>query len=380
MKPKFSNRITIRDLNSLIREKNGIKISLYINIEINSAESEKNIIKIKNRLKKARDFFQENGLSEIESQRLINPLEAYIETLMLTEKRERGLVIFLSPKRFEVYSLPTEVRDMTFIADRFITRGVLELFFESDDFYLLTLSENLIEFYRCSKANIEKILIPFVPKDLKEFLKYKEATIDVQFISQDSKRKGKKVARYFGHGAQKDAREPQLFDFLKKIDREIKGKIDEHYPLILSASAEIFGVYKRVSKLKNLSSDYVVGNYDRKSIKTVFSKAFAISEKIHKTRIDQAVDRYQFSKSKGLTETNIDNIVASSKIGKVDTLFFQKDKFFLSDAGMGVESMESLDDLVDEACYNTIRHGGMIFALQETFLPDEYPVSAILRK
>lgn len=368
-------------------ETEGVKITLYVDIEKNSANSEANIIKIKNRLKETKEFLSQNGLSEIQSRQLIDPLETFLESIMLKEERNECLVMFLSANRLDIYSLPTDCEDVTYISNHFMTRGILQLFFQSDDFYLLILSETLIELYYCSRESIQNIKLPFAPQDFKDFLKFKDATTEVQFGSNSApKTMGKKRTRYFGYGARKDAREPQLIDFLRAIDHEVERKIGESQsPLILATTSELFGDYEKISKIKNLAREYIEGNFDRQNIKSVHREALKLGEKIYKKKIDLEVDRYRFLKSKGLTSGDLKKIIDYSKLGKIETLFFQREKLIWGEdtanaIRIHLDKKTGDNELIELASYNTLLHNGVVLPLIETYLPDENAVSAVIRK
>jgi len=363
------NILSKDELRSLMQEKLGVCVSIYMPTLKKGVETQQNQIRYKNLIRETEERLISTGLRPLEAKDLISPAQDIVGDSSFWRNQKNGLAIFFSQDFFKYYRLPQDFEELVVVTDRFHLKPLLPILGNDIEFYMLAISQNGVRLFECSRYQSKEVKLEGVPENLDKALNLDdfEKRLQLHTGTEDTKLK---ILQYF-----------------KQIDRGLreflKGKKS---PLIFAGVDYLFPIYKEANTYPKLSEKGIPGNPEGLSGDKLHGMALPIIEPLLEQKRAKAEDRYRQNADTGLTSQDITEIVSATRRGKVKVLFVALDvqqwgtfdpetnEVQLSDdGGTGHE------DLLDLAAIQTLLSGGTVYAVEPEEMPDKTYVAAVFR-
>lgn len=157
-------------------------------------------------------------------------------------------------------------------------------------------------------------------------------------------------------------------------------------PLILAAAQPLDGLFRAESRYSNLHPTSISGSPETMSDADLAHRASAILQAIRTDRLSSLSDEYQESVSRGLGIEDTEEVARAATAGAVRTLLVNANVRMSGtidelDGAItwGPECSIDCYDVVDEIVRRTLTAGGEVVIGGADDVPDQAPVSAILR-
>jgi hypothetical protein len=152
---------------------------------------------------------------------------------------------------------------------------------------------------------------------------------------------------------------------------------DQTPPLVVSCLDYHFPIYKEASSYQNLYPQHISGNPADMDSMELHERAWALLKShFNRKRQDKKAKYQELSKS-GKTSTDLNEILTASQLGKVDTLFIEKngDIFGRYNYETGLLTADNNSSstgipLLNLAAVKVFEQGGKVFLENKEDLPD----------
>ena len=141
-------------------------------------------------------------------------------------------------------------------------------------FYLLSLTENNIKFFKVEQNNLEEINLTNIPHNVNEAVGSKSVEKQLQIHHGTSA----KEAVYHGHDDDSDFSRNNLETLLRKVDHGVTEYLQgKNEPLMLATVEKTFGLYKQINSYPHLLTDkFLHGSCDKINNKELHQKALEV--------------------------------------------------------------------------------------------------------
>jgi len=373
-------------LKKLIGEYWGPCVSIFMPTHRRGAENEQDQIRFKNLLREAGQNLIEIGFRSQHVKNFLEPAQKLLKDSSFWQNQIDGLVIFLCPDTFFYYRLPIHFKELVVVTDRFHIKPILPLF-GGGRFYVLALSQNQVRLFKGSRYSVAEIDLEGAPKSLSEALKHNNSEKQLHFHTGAPGSIGERGAIFHGHGVGTDDAKDNILQYFRQIDRRLREVLkDERSPLMLAGVEYLFPIYSEANTYPYLVKKGIVGNPERLSPEDLHEVAWTIVQPYFKKAEKDAVAKYKEFVGIGKTSSDVRKIVPTAYYGRVDLLFvavgiqnwgtFDPDKNVVY---MHKEPEPGDADLLDFAAFQTLLHGGSVYAVEPDIVPDDASLAAVFR-
>jgi hypothetical protein len=308
--------------------------------------------------------------------------------------QQRGLAIFLAQDFFKIYHLPHTCLPQAQLGAHFALRPLLPLLQADEPFYLLTLSQNKVQLYHGTAAQLAALTVPALPTTLAEILRYDQFERSLQYHSSGSSggaSTGRRAAIFHGQGAAGDERikHQQLDRFLQAVEQSVTAYLaDQRAPLFLAGVAYIQQIYRQHNHYANLAAANLPGNVDQALPSELHRACQALLTAYHEAAKAAALARYIDLAPGVQTVAGIDQVLPAAQQKRIDTLFVPAaftapalwghvdpvtGQLFVSELPTPAD-----EELINLALIHTLRARGTVYPVVPTALPNG-AIGAILR-
>lgn len=383
-----TDTLTSETLQELLAHSEYPCVSLYMPTRPDSPFGTEHRARFKTLLRQARQQAQQathNDEAVLED--LFAPALELIDNVDFWRNQGLGLAWLASPSYHGLWRLPVAFEELALCGPRFHVKPLLPVFSEDGHFYVLALSRNHVRLLRATRHSAEQTPLPDVPGSLEESMRFDDQEKHLQFHTGDSKPQGDRPASFHGQGVGQDDMEPRLEEFLRAVDNGVcKVLGDDRAPLVLACVEEVFGIYSRVSKCKNLVQQPVRGNPDQVDDETLGAQAWEVAAPVFAKSREEALQRYHDRKGTGLASSMLEEVVQAAAHGRVATLFVTLGNRLWGEfdpatgtTSLHTEKQPESQDLLDLAAAQTIGQGGRVFAMEAGQQPDGKEIAAVFR-
>lgn len=386
------DRLTRGELIEMAKNRGENCISIYLPTVRAGGETEQNRIRFKNRVEKANSQLERLGIPKSKLDKLTEPLKKLVLDSTFWQHQSQGLAAFLSDDDLRTYRLPIEFDDLTLVSDRFHLKPLLTYLHSGARFFILTLDTEGIRLYEATPFSIEPLPLTGAPDSLSEFLTWEDPEEQLQWHTATAQLDfpaGVRGAMFHGHGAgaEKEVRTEQLQRFFQSLDSAIYNMLagDDHPPLVLIGGDKQIGHYQRVNHYPRMAAAISHNPNDVKD-EELHEIAWPHIKELSDQEVARDLDRYHSLVNNGRASANLHEVLPAAAMGRVDTLFYARDRVVWGEFDLAREQIKSVEnlepgsvDLIDLAAVETLLNGGQIHSLTSDELPDESPVAAILR-
>lgn len=363
------NILSKDELRSLMQEKLGTCVSIYMPTLNKGVEMQQNQIRYKNLLRDTEERLISAGLRPSEAKDLMSPAQELVGDLSFWRNQESGLAIFFSLDFFKYYRLQQDFEELVVVTDRFHLKPLLPILGNDIEFYILAISQNGVRLFECSRFQSRKVKLEGIPESLDEALNLDdfEKRLQLHTGTEDTKLK---ILQYF-----------------KQIDRGLREFLKEKKsPLIFAGVDYLLPIYREANTYLKLSEKGIPGNPEGLSGDKLRNMALPLIEPLLEQKKAKAEDRYRQNAGTGLTSRDITEIVSAARSGRVKVLFValgvQQWGTFNPEAievQVSDDPEQGREDLLDLAAMETFLNGGTVYAVEPGEMPDQSNVAAVFR-
>jgi hypothetical protein len=350
-------------------------------------ENQQDRTRLKNLLRQAQESLQAYGLRPSEAESLLEPATRLLGAIPFWKDKRDGLALFISPGIFRQYQLPTSFEPLLVVAHRFHVKPLLA-FLGGNEFFVLALSQNAVRLFEGSPFGLSAIDdLEGVPKSLADALKYEELIKQLQFrtgIGVGGAR-GERAAMFHGQEAA-DAKD-RILRYFRQIDQGLRDLLREaQAPLVLAGVEYLLPIYKEVNTYQHLLNGGITGNPEGLNPDELHRQAWALVQPFFRREQEQAAARYLQLAGTGRTSNDPQEIVPAAYHGRVEFLFVAVGRQQWGDYDPGANRVDlhpvaqpGSFDLLDLAATQTLLHGGAVYAVEPSEVPDKARLSAVFR-
>lgn len=378
---------TREELRTLAESSQAPCVSVYLPTHRIPTENQQDRTRLKNLIRQAHESLQAYGLRPAEAEALLEPATRLLSAIPFWKDKRDGLALFISPGIFRQYQLPTSFEPLVVVAHRFHVKPLLA-FLGGKEFFVLALSQNAVKLFEGSPFGLSAVDEPEgVPKSLADALKYEEMIKQLQFrtgIGTGGAR-GERAAMF--HGQSADDAKDRIQWYFRQIDQGLRDLLREaQTPLVLAGVEYLLPIYKEVNTYQHLLNGGITGNPEGVNLEDLHRQAWAQVEPYFKREQEEAAARYRELAGTGRTSHDSGEIVPAAYHGRVECLFVAVARQQWGDYDPGTNQVNlhlapqpGSFDLLDMAATQTLLHGGAVYAVEASEVPDETLLAAVFR-
>jgi len=313
---------------------------------------------------------------------LLAPLEHLSQDAASLTGSHWGRAIFRSPDVFCQYQLTQPAKPSLTVAGCFSIRRLLPDLWAPRLFYILALSKESVQLFRCNYQRAEAVELPAgVPTTLAEALQLERPDHDLENRSAIGTSTGSMHAIRFGTGSGRESEHAHLADFYKLVDRGIHKLLHEPgIPLLLAGVEEELDAYRAISTYPNIVKEALGGspNLSFQDAETV-SKACSILKADEFRREAETLKQAKERSAPGHVSTDAHAILRAAFEGRVHQLYLDESAERIDVFERGTYRSWGKEDLLNLAAVETLLHGGKAFELPSEVMADGAGAFAIMR-
>ena len=363
--------INKQDIEKLLNVQNGLCISIYIPTHRAGHETlnGQDHILFKNKLREAKDLLSRHDVPESEIETYMKPAEDLLNDKNFWRHQSEGLAVFITKGFSAHYTLPVAMPEKVYVLDQFYFTPMLPILSQNGRFFILCLYREKIGFFEATLERIRPINISeFVPGSMNESLKFDIKGNDQDFTNSTTTTNGTNIVH--GPGSTKgDEEHERVREFMLDIDNSLQKILhDATEPLVLAGVDHYCGIYRNISKYKNIMPANINVNEGSESANDLHEKALAIMKPRMQQSHTDSLNRYQNVAGTGVTSEDIATVAAEAVHGRIDTLFIAPGEpvwgtydAVKAAAEVHAHYQRGDDDLINLAAIKTIAQGGSVF-------------------
>lgn len=380
-------------LQPLMGPQHGPCISLFLPTDRTGVEGQQDQLRIRRLIREAESLVRDKAqLHSAQVADLLEPLRTLLDDQQFWRHASDGLAIFRSPQVLRTLRLPTSFKEQVVVGDHFYLRPLLPFLTYDGRFYILALSQNAIRLLECTHSSASELKLPEpVPGSLAEFLGGEERENDLQSHSSASfgtiGKGGRHPTIFHGQGVGTDEAKDDILRYFQHIDRGLHDLLkDETAPLVLAGVEYLFPMYREANTYPHLLEQGIAGNPEKLKAETLRGKAWAVIEPVVLQVRQEATAHYRDLAGTEHTSRKTSEIVPAASYGRVASLFVARDQEQWGTFDPATDTIQvheqaqpGDEDLLDLAATQTLLHGGAVYAIEQSGMPDEAPLAAVFR-
>jgi hypothetical protein len=233
-----------------------------------------------------------------------------------------------------------------------------------------------------------------VPTSLAEALRFDDPERQLQWHSSTREpggAGGERPAVFHGHGGGAvDDPKTNLLRYFQKLDKGITEMLkDKRAPLVLAAVDYLLPIYKEANSYQHLMDEGIARNPKGVHEKDLHEEAWKIVKPIFNDAKREIVARYELLKGRNesVATDDLKAVIEAAPYGRVEVLFVDKNakrwgSFDTQNNKVRFDEQDKPEnrDLIEYAALETLRNGGIVYAVDPEELPgNAQQVAAILR-
>jgi hypothetical protein len=375
---------------TLAEKHDGLCVSIYMPTHRAGAEAQQDPIRFRNLLRRVEGQLAEDGSRVLEIKRVLNPAYELLNDHYLWRHEGDGMAVFVTSGFLRYYQTPEPFNEEVIVARHFYLTPLLALLDDDQHFYVLGLSQNGIRLYKGTPHAIAELKLTGLPKTLAASLASfdsPERHLAARSAGPAPVRGRRSAMAFYAEGDEDDTKE-RIAEFFHRVDKQVRALLrNDSAPVVLAGVDYLLPIYRSVNKHPWLAAESITGNPEHLSPKTLGQQAWDLLKPQFDRRRAEALAQYQHFANSRRASKEIRAILRAANQRRVATLFVnrcvQEWGAFYPEGNVvllrGVKSRFSDEDLVNLAVIYTLLHGGVIYVLEPTEMPDEAPAAAVFR-
>jgi hypothetical protein len=361
-----------QDIEKLLNVQNGLCISIYIPTHRAGHETlaGQDHILFKNKIKEAKELLSRHNVPDSEIESYLKPAEELLNDNNFWRHQAEGLAVFITKGFSAHYTLPVAMPERVYVLDQFYFTPILPILSQNGRFFILSLYREKISFYEATLERVRPIDISsFVPESMNEALKFDVKGKDQDFNTSRTTINGTNILGSPQGTNKSDEEHSRVREFMLDIDNNMQKILhDATEPLILAGVDHYCGIYRNISKYKNIVPDNININEGVDNANALHEKALAIMKPRMQQSHSDSLNRYQNVAGTGVTSEDIATVAAEAVHGRIDTLFIAPGEpvwgtydEVKAAAEVHDDYRRGDDDLINLAAIKTISQGGTVY-------------------
>lgn len=364
--------ISKEELNALLQNQTDPCVSIFMPVKRTGPEIRPNAIQLKDLIREAEEKLVRSGLSISTVEKILAPANDFLNDIYFWKQPGKGLAIFASSLIFRSYFLPVHFQPLSMVGPRFQLKQIIPMVQRKQSFYVLAMSQKSVRFFQCDFDNITEVVVPGVPKDLAEAMKYTDPEKQLQLHTSSPKLPGtREAAISHGSGSGIDDEKENLLEFFRQIDRGLHPFLkDKSAPLIVACVESLFSIYKKRKSYAHLGEAGISGNPDLLSPKELHERAWEIVSRDFRNPEKEARIKYINLATSGHASQDLAEIIQSSSQGRVESVFVTTNRNVWgkvdSEKGLLVhaEPQPGDEDLLNLIALQVFQSRGAVYAME----------------
>jgi hypothetical protein len=374
------NLFKTQDLMRLADDRGGVRVSVFLPTHRGGPQTDRNRIRLKNLVRHAEQVLHHEGTPAPDVDAILAPARDLLHGTWLWDRPSDGLALFLSRSGFHQVRVPIRLPELVTVGDRFTVRPLLPLLTANGHFYVLALNQDEIRLFRGSRFGVDEVPLEGLPLAMWLTMPRRQPMRAHAFVADRGGAGGHAVF----HANDADSA-PLILDHFRRVDRALGEVLDgEQAPLVLAGVRSTQGLYRQVNTHPRLLATGIGGSPRDLTAKQLHQRAWPIVEPVLRGGEVAAVAAYRALLGSGRTCTEPAEILAFAEQGRIETLFLCAERIGGSAARRAgppirLTSASRQEERLDLAAVATLRHGGAVYAVSRSRMPDNTSAAAMLR-
>ena len=374
-----------QDLRYLLENAKQPSITIYL--PTIPGDKDTNRILIKNAVSKARDAIKEKNYEEKDLEENLKAFAIMGEDLNFLNAQKEGLAVFINKGDLKTFRLPHAFEETVIVDNIFHIKPLLPVLTENIGYYVLAISKNIIQLYKANRYEIKPIDLPEMPTSMDNALQY---DIDESHLGRrPSNVNGSKVgSSTHGENIGDETEKEFVLKYCQIVEKFISTHINSSNKTLILASVDyIQSIYKETSSYNNIAEKGISGNPDNMTMDQLRNHAWELIKPQLKIESAKAVNHYGDLSATERTVDSISQIVKAAHVQRIETLYLSKS----AEPMLGIYDKENdrvntdyaepelVQDLIGVSVRQTLLSGGNIYYLDQSEMPGNKQIAALLR-
>lgn len=364
------NKVTAKTINRLAHYEGSTALTIYMPLG-EGVNAQQDHIRLKTLVRSARE-----QLDETKDATLIKTLDALSDATIndshIWNTGARGLALFANDKITEIYHLPIEVEEQSYVGAVFDTLPLYKLQTLHQQFYLFALAQHDPKLFYGDIYGLEPVELD-LPRSAEDAL-----NIDEMFINSNTVRAGSGSMQGSPHGqgdSQQAGQEERLMYF-RILDDLIRQShlVDDDLPIMIAATESEAADFKSISNLSSIIDAHIAGNRTKDDLKQLHEIALTTIQEVMESRNKTSFEEmYEEKRGADKATSDLNEIQRAAESGRVDTLIL---------GVMAQDSVQAQRDIKNtllQLVRAVLRGGGNVHAINQLLIPGKSPAAAVLR-
>lgn len=268
-----------RELKELAVAPNSKVVSIYIPTSKVWSQNKKNEIKLKNLIKEAEKRLKQEKVTASVIKSTLDPLKEVITYNEFWKEHKNGLAIFAHVGNLLMFKIPYSPPAKVYIENDFVLNPLKDNLFTNLEYYLLLLSKNRVDLYKCNNKIYHNVANTQLPTSMEKALEMDNPEKSIQHHTGKSPTaKTRSGSIFHGQGKHKDVKTTNLKRFLQKVDSALTSIVYYEQPLVVAATKTLYNTFVNVSNHPTIVNEFIKGNPDLKTPRELVVKAFKLAK------------------------------------------------------------------------------------------------------
>ena len=164
------DKFTTTDLQQLTSENGGPCVTICMPTHVGSKEGQQDLVRLKNLIRKAEEQLVDGWMRGADAKTFLQSARKLTHDSAFWQNRSEGLALFLTPHNAVQYRVPMRLDELVVVNRKCHVKPLLPLLNRGENYYILSLSQNLVRLIQASRYRAEMLSVPGLPQNMKQAL------------------------------------------------------------------------------------------------------------------------------------------------------------------------------------------------------------------
>lgn len=306
-------------IDELVNTNGDVLTTITMKTHKKGEESKQDPIRFKNLINEAEIKLREKGIKEAKIDGYLSKAKSLLEEPMFWSHADRGLAIYVSKEKTNIYKLPYELEEQVYINEHFLVTPLLPMQSLDGTFTVLVVSRQQAKLLKCTRNDVEDITPEGISTSVEDYLEV-DPEKQLQFHSGSTGQK----AMYFGHNANDEDKMIIVEQFFRELEKEVTQVLRERNdPLVMIGLNDNISLYKKIDNYSRTVDEAVLFNPDELSEAEIKDKGWNIIKKHFLKDMYASIDKFS-EKENSKVSNNLNDIAEATAMGRSQTVFISK--------------------------------------------------------
>jgi hypothetical protein len=351
---------------------------------LDAGNFEPNLIRWKNLVNRSEELLTPLMPRAVAARELLAPALDLVNHVDFWRDRKQGLAAFLMPGAFRTYGFSASLPETTVVGRHLQLKSILPLMHDSEQFFVMTLSENGVRLLKGSARGLDELRLRNVPDNLAELQAFSDKQEPLEFHGRRTSGGGWGEI-FSGQGVGIDDVKDDILRFFQMVDHAAHEHLRiEHAPLVLAGVEFLWPLYRKANSYPHLLEQGIPGNPTRLSGKELHDRAWQLVQPVFAGPRRKAAERYAQFAGTGRTTNELTEAVLAAFQGKLEALFVAGNSerwgaFDPESAELAMHEQQQPgdEDLLNVAAVYVLQHGGAVHVVDVQEVPGGKEVAGL---